>query len=143
MADAGLTGATLHARIRFFWDDLQIAVIEHSSKTDFELAATQEVDAVIERYINDMLVIKAGDAVVPGKITGRGIDEAQVIDEVMWWYRVEYPVDTSMDRLHVRNRLLFNMFEDQQNIIHLKTRRGRERAYRFHWGNDNVTIRLN
>lgn len=143
VADAGIAGATLHARIRFFWDDLQIAVIEHTSDMDFKLAPTQQVDAAIERYINHMLVIQAGDDVLPGKVTARGIDEADVIDEVMWWYRVEYPVDESMDRLHVRNRLLFNMFEDQQNIIHLKTRRGRERAYRFHWGNDNVTIRLN
>lgn len=143
VADAGIAEATLHARIRFFWDDLQVAVMEHTSDMDFELAETGRVDAIIEQYINDMLVIKAGDSVLQGKVTARGIDEADIVDEVMWWYRIEYPVDESTDRLHVRNRLLFNMFEDQQNLIHMKTRRGRERAYRFSWGSDNVAIRLN
>lgn len=143
VADAGMTDAVLHARIRFFWDDLQLAVMEHTSDTDFELAETARVDSIIERYINDMLVLTAGDAVLRGKVTARGIDEADIIDEVMWWYRVEYPVAESVERVHVRNRLLFNVFEDQRNLFHLKTRRGRERAYSFHQGDDNVTIRLN
>ena len=143
VADAGMTGPVLHARIRFFWDDLQLAVMQHRSDTEFELAETPEVDAIIERYINDMLVLTAGDAVLRGKVTARGIDEATVLDEVMWWYTMEYPVDESVERVHVRNRLLFNVFEDQRNLVHLKTRRGRERAYSFSVDDDNVTIRLN
>lgn len=143
VADAGMTEAVLHARIRFFWDDLQLAVMEHTSDTGFELAETARVDSIVERYINDMLVLTAGDAALRGKVTARGIDEADIIDEVMWWYRMEYPVAESVERVHVRNRLLFNVFEDQRNLFHLKTRRGRERAYSFHQGDDNVTIRLN
>lgn len=143
VADAGIAGTTLHARIRFFWDDLQVAVMDHTSDMDFKLAETDRVDAIIERYINDMLEVRAGDSVLRGKVTARGIDEADIVDEVMWWYRVEYPLDESTEVLQVRNRLLFNMFEDQQNLVHIKTRRGRERAYRFHWGSDNVAIRLN
>ena len=143
VADAGTTGPVLHARIRFFWDDLQLAVMEHTSDTDFRLAETPEVDAIIEGYINDMLELTAGDAVLRGKVTARGIDVADVMDEIMWWYRMEYPVDESVERVHVRNRLLFNVFEDQRNLLHLKTRRGRERAYSFGLGDDNVTIRLN
>ena len=143
VADAGTTGQVLHARIRFFWDDLQLAVAEHASDDGFKLAESPEVDSIIERYINEMLVLTAGDVVLQGSVTGRGIDEANVIDEVMWWYRVEYPVDESVERIHVVNRLLFNVFEDQRNLLHLKTRRGRERAWTFHQGDDNVTIRLN
>lgn len=143
VADAGTTGPVLHARIRFFWDDLQLAVIEHTGNERFELAETPGTDSIIERYINDMLVLTAGDAVLPGAVTARGIDDADVIDEVMWWYRMEYPADESLERVHVRNRLLFNVFEDQRNLFHLKTRRGRERAWSFTVGDDNVTIRLN
>ena len=145
VADAGMTGGVLHARIRFFWDDLQLAVAQHASDEDFELAETEKVDATIERYINEMLVLAVGDGdeVVRGRVTARGIDEAAVIDEVMWWYRMEYVVDESVERVHIRNRLLFNVFEDQRNIVHLKTRRGRERAYYFNLGDDSVTMRLN
>lgn len=143
IADAGITGDVLHARIRFFWDDLQLAVMDHTSNMEFKLAETPEVDEIIGRYINGQLVIRAGDSVLPGKVTARGIDEAELIDEVMWWYRIEYVLDETVDRVHLRNRLLFNVFEDQQNLVHLKTRRGRERAYRFSWNSDNVTIRLN
>ncbi len=143
VADAGTTGPVLHARIRFFWDDLQLAIMEHTSNTEFKLAETPEVDSIIEGYINEMLVLAAGDAVLQGEVTARGIDEANIIDEVMWWYRLEYPVDESVERLHLRNRLLFNVFEDQRNLFHLKTRRGRERAWSFHQGDDEVTIRLN
>lgn len=143
VADAGIDGAVLHANIRFFWDDLQVAVMDHTSDMAFKLAETGKVDAIIERYINDMLVIKDGEAVLQGKVVARGIEEADLVDEVRWWYRLEYPLDESTERLHVQNRLLFNMFEDQLNLVHIKTRRGRERAYRFNRGRDNVTIRLN
>ncbi len=143
VADTGMEGPVLHARIRFFWDDLQLAVMEHTADTTFRLAETPEVDAIIERYINEMLVLTAGETVLPGKVTARGIDEADIIDEVMWWYRVEFGVDESVERVHVRNRLLFNVFEDQRNLVHLKTRRGRERAWSFTVGNDNGTMRLN
>ena len=143
VADAGMEGPVLHASIRFFWDDLQLAVMEHTADTTFRLAETPEVDAIIERYINEMLVLTAGETVLPGKVTASGIDEADIIDEVMWWYRVEYGVEESVERVHVRNRLLFNVFEDQRNLVHLKTRRGRERAWSFTVGNDNGTMRLN
>ena len=128
---------------RALQDDLQLAVMQHASDMEFRLAETPEVDAIIERYINEMLVLTAGDDVLPGKVTARGIDEADIVDEVMWWYRVEYSLDESVERVHVSNRLLFNVFEDQRNLIHLKTRRGRERAWSFSWSDDNVTMRLN
>ena len=143
VADVGVAGSVLDVRIRFFWDDLQFAVMESTSDMEFELAETEEVDGVVQQYINDMLSIEAGDAVLQGKVVERGIQAARNPDEVMWWYRLEYPLDPSVDRIHVRNRVLFNMFEDQRNLVHLKTRSGRERTYYFSWDEDNVTLRLN
>ena len=142
VADVALDGSVLDVRIRFFWDDLQFAVMESTSDMEFELAETPEVDAVVEQYINDMLSIEADGAVLQGTVLDRGIQDARNPDEVMWWYRLEYPLDPSVDRIHVRNRVLFNMFEDQRNLVHLKTRSGRERTYYFSWDEDNVTLRL-
>lgn len=140
VADADVFQTAIEARIRFFWDDLQYAVMEHTSDMDFELAETEEVDAIIEAYINEMLVLEAGEVVVEGKVTERGIEDAIRIDEVMWWYRLEYTLPPGTERIAIRNRLLFNLFEDQRNLVNLKTRSGRERTYYFSWDEDNITV---
>ena len=130
----------MEVSIRFFWDDLQFAVMEQTSDMDFRLDETDEVDAVVEQYVNDMLNFQVEETLLQGELVERGIQEARNPDEVMWWYRLEYSLDPSIDRIHVTNRLLFNMFEDQRNIVNIKTRRGRERTYYFSWDEDNVTI---
>lgn len=140
VADVGVTETGLQARIRFFWDDLQYAVMERTSNMEFQLAENEEVDAIIETYINDMLVLEAGETALRGEVTARGVEDAARIDEVMWWYRLEYSLPSSAERVGMRNRLLFNMFEDQRNIVNLKTRSGRERTYYFSWDEDNITI---
>ena len=140
VADVRVTDAVLEARVRFFWDDLQFAVMERTSDMDFELAETPEVDATIQEYINDMLVFRADGAPVAGTLIERGVEEAARLDEVMWWYRLEYTLPASVERVHIRNRLLFNMFEDQRNLVNLKTRSGRERTYYFTWDEDNLSI---
>ena len=140
IADAGVSGSTIEVSIRFFWDDLQFAVMEQTSDMDFRLDETDEVDTVVEQYVNDMLNFQVEETLLQGELVERGIQEARNPDEVMWWYRLEYPLDPSIERIHVTNRLLFNMFEDQRNIVNIKTRRGRERTYYFSWDEDNVTI---
>lgn len=130
----------MEVSIRFFWDDLQFAVMEQTSDMDFRLDETDEVDTVVEQYVNDMLNFQVEETLLQGELVERGIQEARNPDEVMWWYRLEYSLDPSIDRIHVTNRLLFNMFEDQRNIVNIKTRRGRERTYYFSWDEDNVTI---
>ncbi len=140
VADVGVTASTLEVRIRFFWDDLQFAVMESTSDMAFELAQDDEVDKTVEQYINDMLVFEAGGAPVQGVLVERGVEEAPRLDEVMWWYRLEYRLPASVERIHIRNRLLFNMFEDQRNLVNLKTRSGRERTYYFTWDEDGISV---
>ena len=135
-------GGVLFLEVRFFWDDLQIGVMERTSDMEFELAETPEVDGTVERYINDMLTLEVDGQRLQGEVIARGIQEAPRPDEVMWWYRLEYPVEGTPERLYVKNRLLFNMFEDQRNILHVTTRSGRERAYYFSWTEEDVTVPL-
>lgn len=140
VADAVVDGSTLDVSIRFFWDDLQFAVMEHTSDMEFRLVEGEEADAVVAQYVNDMFNLQAEGTVLQGTLVERGIQEARNPDEVMWWYRFEYPLVPAADRIHVTNRLLFNMFEDQRNLVNMKTRRGRERTYYFTWDKDNVTV---
>ncbi len=142
IADVSVTGSQLEVRVRFFWDDLEFAIKEHTSDMEFRLEETADVDMAIERYVNEMLTIDAGGATLRGRVAARGIQDARNPDEVMWWYALEYPLDRSVERVHVQNRLLFNLFEDQRNLVHLTTRSGRERTYYFSWDEDNVVLRL-
>ncbi len=143
VADAEVAGDTLRARIRFFWDDLQLAVMEHTSDMAFRLEETPRGDSIVFAYIDRMLAIEAGGARLAPVLVGRGIDDATLIDEVMWWYRLEYRLPAGTERIAIRNRLLFNLFEDQRNVVHLKTRAGRERAYSFGWSKDSAAAALN
>lgn len=136
--DAG----ALYVEVRFFWDDLQISIMERTSNMEFELAETPEVDRTVEQYINDMLTLEIDGEPLQGRVTARGIQDAPRADEVMWWYRLEYPLSGAPERVYVKNRLLFNMFEDQRNILHVTTRSGRERAYYFSWAEEDVTVPL-
>ena len=142
VADVVVSGASMEVRIRFFWDDLQFAVMESESDMEFRLAETPEVDAVVGRYVNDMLVFEAGSAPVTGVLVERGVEDAPRAEEVMWWYRLEYALPVGTERVGIRNRVLFNVFEDQRNLIHLKTRSGRERSYYFTWDDDEVAVPL-
>lgn len=142
VADMVVVGDSMEVRIRFFWDDLQIAVMERESDMEFRLAETPDVDVVVVRYINDMLLFRAGDAPLTGVLAERGVEDARRADEVMWWYRLKYALPPGTERIGIRNRVLFNVFEDQRNLVHLKTRRGRERSYYFTWDDDQVAVPL-
>ena len=143
VADAVIAGEVLEVRIRFFWDDLEFALMESTSDMEFRLQETDEVDARIERYIGEHLTLRAGDAVLDGALVERGVQGARRPDEVMWWYRLEYPLAAGVEELEVTNRLLFNMFEDQRNLLNLTTRSGRERSHFFSWDDDTVTLPVN
>ena len=140
VADAAIVEEGLEIRIRFFWDDLQLAMMEYASDMEFRLAETARVDARIERYINEMLTIQAAGTALQGTVVARGVEGARRPDEVMWWYTLRYRLDPATERISVRNRLLFNLFEDQRNLFHLRTRSGSERSWFFSWDEDSATM---
>lgn len=142
VADVRVTDGGLSAEIRFFWDDLQFAVMEHSSDMEFVLAESPEVDSTVEGYINELLLLRVGEMPLRGRVEARGIEDAAIIDEIMWWYRLEYALPAGAERVEVQNRLLFNLFEDQRNIVNFRTLGGRERTYDFSWGRESVSIPL-
>ena len=142
VADMRVTDGGLSAEIRFFWDDLQFAVMEHSSDMEFVLAESPEVDSTVEGYINELLLLRVGEAPLRGRVAARGMEDAAIVDEIMWWYRLEYALPAGAERIEVRNRLLFNLFEDQRNIVNFRTLGGRERTYDFSWGRESASIPL-
>ena len=143
VADVVVSGAAMEVRVRFFWDDLELAVMERASDMSFRLRETDEADAAVAAYVAEALLMEVGGAVVPGVLVERGVEASPRLDETMWWYRLRYRLPEGAERLHIRNRLLFNAFEDQRNLVHLKTRSGKERTYYFTWDDDEVTVSVN
>ena len=117
--------------------------MESTSDMNFRLLETEEVDAVVTGYIGEALLMEAGGATVPGVLVERGVEASPRLDETMWWYRLSYRLPKGAERLRIRNRLLFNAFEDQRNLVHLKTRSGKERTYYFTWDDDEVAVSVN
>lgn len=143
VADMVVSGAAMEVRVRFFWDDLQLAVMQSISDANFRLRETEEADAVVTAYVAKALVVEVGGVTVPGVLEERGVEASPRLDETMWWYRLRYRLPEGAERLRIRNRLLFNAFEDQRNLVHLKTRSGKERTYYFTWDDDEVAVSVN
>lgn len=143
VADVVVDGADMEVRVRFFWDDLQLAVMQSTSDANFRLRENEETDAAVTAYVAGALVMEVGGAVVRGVFEERGVEASPRLDETMWWYRLRYRLPEGAERLRIRNRLLFNVFEDQRNLVHLKTRSGKERAYYFTWDDDEVAVSVN
>ncbi len=143
VADGGIEDETLYFKIRFFWDDLQLALMDHTSNMEFRLAETEAVDNVVLDYLRARFVVSVpGKGPLDGVIVQRGIQDAPRADEVMWWYRIEYEVPGSAEEARIQNRLLFNLFEDQRNIVHLVGRGGAEESYAFGWSLDEASLDL-
>lgn len=142
VADVTVSETAMEVRIRFFWDDLQLAVMERESDMEFRLAETPRADSVVGRYIDAMLVFETRGEPLAGVLAERGIEDAARADEVMWWYLLRYELPSGTERIGIRNRVLFNVFEDQRNLVHLKTRSGRERAYYFTWDDDQIEVSI-
>ncbi len=127
-------------RVRLFWDDLQLALMEKTSDMEFRLADTEEVHRLVISYINEMLHVEGDGVRLIGHHTSHGIEDAPRADEVMWWYELAYEPSSEIQRLYLKNRLLFNLFEDQRNIVHVKMPSGQERAYYFSWAEEDVSF---
>ncbi len=105
-------GATVLVSVRFFKDDLTDALRDFTRRgDDLTLAVTPELDAIALRYLNAHLGIVANGANLTARLVGSG-EAAET-----WTYRVEYRATQPVRTLRLRNRLLFETFPDQQNVV--------------------------
>ncbi|NNF58235.1 MAG: hypothetical protein HKN04_08330 [Rhodothermaceae bacterium] len=113
--DMAVEGAVMVCRIRFFQDDLELALSLHRGSQRVRMAANPEVDAVFMDYLREHVTLQANEETLMPTILGSGED---VMDrEPAWWYTLQFTASSPVEALHVRNTMMFELFEDQQHVL--------------------------
>jgi hypothetical protein len=134
-ADMAIEGAVVAGRIRIFKDDLERALGPLVGADAVSLRPGAEADVLVLRYLREHLVVEVpagpgagagGDAergnphqrpgtVLEPTLLRSGQDELD--REPVWWVIVQYEATAPVASFRVRNTILFEVFDDQRNIM--------------------------
>ena len=103
-----LDGTALVARVRLFKDDLEKTLKQPIT----ENAASK---AAVAAYVTKQLAVRADGAVLLGEIVDQGGDNDG--DQPVWWVLVQWTATSAPKRVGVRDALMFDQFDDQQNLV--------------------------
>ena len=103
---------------RIFTDDLEAVLLErYGIKT--ELATEKEAplaDELIEKYLKTKLVVTINGSAVPYTYLGKEYDT----DITIGYLEIPDIDLASLKQVQIQNEVLTDLFEEQQNIVHLK-----------------------
>lgn len=145
-ADMAIEDAVVAGRIRMFKDDLERALGPMVGADAFTLRPGAEADALVMRYLRDHLTIETltGDADDPASAAATPLEptllqsgEDMLDREAVWWVVVQYQATAAVDSLRVTNTLLFDVFDDQRNIMKF-VRFPDERQKTFYFDDDET-----
>ncbi|WP_129715328.1 DUF6702 family protein [Pedobacter sp. SYP-B3415] len=106
---------SLEILVRVFTDDFEnILARKYSRKTDLSSAAMhRQMDELIKRYVDENLRLSADGKPLRLNYIGFETDHEAVIAYF------EVPGITALKKLETRNSILYDLFDDQLNIIHV------------------------
>jgi hypothetical protein len=76
-----------------------------------DLEARAVAESLAMAYLGQKLRVAADGRQLVGRIAEAGNEEK------MWWYLVQYPMTRPAAKLSIANRIFFEMFDDQQNLL--------------------------
>lgn len=109
---------TFQITTRIFIDDLQ-KVLQERYDLNLQLATKSEsdkADAYIEKYVRAKFVIKINGKVVPYTYLGKKYDT----DLAVCYLELPKVNFSNIETIEVQNEILMDLFEEQQNIVHIK-----------------------
>jgi hypothetical protein len=113
--NAAVEDNLLIVRLRLFKDDLEEAIRRHAGVPDLVLQANPAVDGLFMTYFAENFSLTVTETSVPGRIIASGED---LLDrEPVWWYALQFDSPSPLTRFRVRNTLLFELFDDQRNVV--------------------------
>jgi hypothetical protein len=139
--NAAVEDNLLVVRIRFFKDDLQLALAGHTRRAGFALSPGPEADAVFLAYLRGHFGLTVGGTLLTPTVIGSGEDELD--REPVWWYAVRFEAPAPLRSFTVRNTLLTEVFGDQRNIvkfIHFPDQK--QKTYSFALGEEEFEVRF-
>jgi hypothetical protein len=137
----GVEGETAVYQVRIFRDDLAAALSGHSGELLLDMAADPAVDSLFLDYLGAHLRFRANGALLEPGLLASGEDALD--REPVWWYRIRYSADAPIRSLAITNTILFELFDDQRNLLKLvhfpdET----QRTYYFAPGEDSIRVSL-
>ena len=114
-ADLAMEDVIVGGQIRFYKEQLERALGPMTGADAFTLAPGAASDSLVLRYIRDHLVLQVhGDTLQPILLrSGQRLME----HHQGWWVAIHYEAAAPVDSLHVTNTLLFEVHDDQRNIM--------------------------
>jgi len=97
--------------VRFFTDDLTLALQRAHRLNTFQLAATTFADSLYLSYFNKHFELRNNGQLLRPAILSSGVDKD------MWWYQMQFSSPSLLQNLSIKNTLLFDLFDDQKNIL--------------------------
>ncbi|MGD2122852.1 MAG: hypothetical protein PVJ76_13955 [Gemmatimonadota bacterium] len=135
----GVEGNTAILQIRIFKDDLEEALRRFDNREPFLMEVTPELDAAFLRYLSEHLVLEHAGSALSGRILGSGYDELD--REPVWWYQVAYEAPEPIQALRVTYTVLFEVFEDQRNVLRVAHfPEGKRQAFYFARGEETSDV---
>ncbi len=113
-----LEGAVVLARVRMFRDDLEKAL---KRKITDDAAA----QGAVAQYVTKHFLVRADGAALAGELLDGGADTDG--DQKIWWVLVQWKAAAPVKALGVRAHVLFETFDDQQNLVVVNKQPGDER----------------
>ena len=111
-------GTALVARVRLFKDDL-----EKTLKRPVGDDATSK--AAVAAYVAKQFAIRADGVALTGEVVDQGGDSDG--DQPVWWVMVSWTAKAPPKKVGVRDALMFDQYDDQQNLVILSRMPGDER----------------
>ncbi|TMU50832.1 DUF6702 family protein [Flagellimonas algicola] len=111
---------------RIFIDDLD-DVLEERYGIKAQLATDKEslvADAYIEKYLRAKFAIELNGEIVPYTFLGKEYDN----DVVICYMELEDVDFSNLKSVSVQNEILTDLFEEQQNVVHLKWK-GKKKSF--------------
>lgn len=124
-----LEGPVVLARIRLFRDDLEKTL---KQKVVDEPASHR----VVADYIDRSFRIRADSAMLVAELLDSGADMEG--DQPVWWVLVQWKAARPIGQLAMRAQQLFELFNDQQNLVTISRQPGGERRSLYFQAGDRA-----
>lgn len=107
-----------YLRIRMFLDDLEETLAAYAGLPELTLAPTGPIDSLFLAYFTQYFDLRANGVALEAELISSGEDlESGQGDTRMWWYLLGFESAEPIDELELLNRVLFDRFNDQRNVV--------------------------
>ena len=112
---------TLQVITQLFIDDVELLLqqTDRTIRLDPD-SNSQQIDRLLEFHLNKELQIRTNNSILEMHFLGKEYKE-----DILVCY-IEIPLSEAIQNLKIRNSMLFDLYEDQQNIVHFKSKNFRK-----------------